>query len=142
MESNGLASSATAIASVTTKDDDFKFNGTSTNSEDHQHILQTVVERNESASSSGKQAHEISEEWSVPLAFPLHTELENRESATTKLTSAKRTVSWADIESGAALTTVKEFQPDPPRPDSPTSDANYDHWHEGHSSRMCSCVIL
>jgi len=114
--------------------------------QDGQHHLKTVVERNESTlSSSSKQAHEISEEWSVrltdnPLEFQFQ-KLESRES-TAKLTPAKRTVSWADIESGAALTTVKEFQPDPPRPESPMSDPG--SWDEGsgHHCRTCACIIL
>lgn len=122
--------------------------GATTTTDDHddhgEHHLQTVVERNESTlSSSSKQAHEISEEWSVPLTdnpLDFHFQkLESRES-TAKLTPAKRTVSWADIESGAALTTVKEFQPDPPGPESPMSDPG--SWDENSGRRMCACIIL
>ncbi|KAG7671936.1 hypothetical protein Ndes2526B_g07128 [Nannochloris sp. 'desiccata'] len=54
-----------------------------------------------------------------------------------RLTSAKRTVSWADLtNTGTALTQVKEYQPECP-PASPLSDSSWEHARSG-----CLCSIM
>jgi hypothetical protein len=54
-----------------------------------------------------------------------------------RLTSAKRTVSWADLTTnGTALTQVKEYQPECP-PASPLSDAS---WEQPRLGCMCSIM--
>jgi hypothetical protein len=54
-----------------------------------------------------------------------------------RLTSAKRTVSWADLtNTGTALTQVKEYQPEY-QPASPLSDSS---WEQNRPS--CFCIIM
>jgi hypothetical protein len=54
-----------------------------------------------------------------------------------RLTSAKRTVSWADLtNTGTALTQVKEYQPECP-PASPLSDSSWEQTRPG-----CFCSIM
>jgi len=54
-----------------------------------------------------------------------------------RLTSAKRTVSWADLtNNGTALTQVKEYQPECP-PASPLSDSS---WEQARGGCLCSIM--
>jgi hypothetical protein len=54
-----------------------------------------------------------------------------------RLTSAKRTVSWADLtNTGTALTQVKEYQPECP-PASPLSDSSWEQTRPG-----CFCSMM
>ena len=63
--------------------------------------------------------------------------MENGELPTNRLTSAKRTVSWADLtNTGTALTHVKEYQPECP-PASPLSDSS---WEQSRPSCFCSIM--
>lgn len=60
------------------------------------------------------------------------------EAALPRLTSAKRTVSWADL-SGEALTTVKEYDPNQP-PGSPESEGN--SWDSEIDVKGCACCVM
>jgi len=55
-----------------------------------------------------------------------------------RFTNAKRTVSWADLTAGAALTTVVEFERD--QPSSPHSEASWEE--DAYNDSRCCCLVM
>lgn len=64
----------------------------------------------------------------------------SQEQGLPRLTSAKRTVSWADMSGGEALTTVKEYDPNQP-PGTPESATNSSLDSEA-DLKGCACCVM
>jgi len=76
-----------------------------------------------------------------PSPFTLKSALSAATSLQTvgsRFTNAKRTVSWADLTAGAALTTVVEFERD--QPSSPHSEASWEE--DAYNDSRCCCLVM